>query len=191
MNRSYCRKVFISLWIVLFCFTHFDATSQEEHQLPLNLIKLPPGFRISMYAEHVPNARSMALSPNGILFVGTREGNVYAVIDASHDRRADTVITIASGLDMPNGVAVDNGSLYVAEVNRILRFDDIERHLHNPPKPIVVNDSFPSDQMHGWKFIRIGPDHKLYVPVGAPCNVCVRDDRRYASIIRIDRKSVV
>lgn len=163
--------------------------SQEEpgrQELPLHLIKLPPGFRISIYAEHVPNARSMTLSPGGILFVGTREGTVYAVIDTNHDMHADKVVNIAGGLNMPNGVAVDNGSLYVAEANRILRFDQIEWHINDSPKPVIVNDSFPSEQAHGWKFIRIGPDHKLYVPVGAPCNVCEREDRRYASIMRMN-----
>ena len=154
--------------------------------LPLNKIKLSPGFHISLYAENIEGARSLCLSSSGTLFVGTRgQGRVYAVLDTNRDFKADKIITIASGLNMPNGVAFRDGSLYVAEVNRVLRFDNIESRLNNPPKPIIVNDSFPDDQHHGWKFIRFGPDGLLYVPVGAPCNICERSDRRYASIMRM------
>jgi glucose/arabinose dehydrogenase len=128
----------------------------------------------------------MTLSPNGALFVGTREaGKVYAVLDHDKDQKADEVVTIAQGLNMPNGVAFRDGALYVAEVNRVLRYDRIESSLRNPPRPIVVTDRFPKDRHHGWKFIRFGPDGLLYVPVGAPCNVCERDDPRYASIMRM------
>jgi glucose/arabinose dehydrogenase len=152
----------------------------------LDTIKLPPGFALSVYARNVPNTRSMALSPRGTLFVSTRTaGKVYAIIDRNQDHTADEVITLARGLNMPNGVAFRDGALYVAEVNRVLRFDDIESHLDNPPQPIVVNDSFPRDQHHGWKFIRFGPDGMLYIPVGAPCNVCKNEDERYASIMRM------
>jgi glucose/arabinose dehydrogenase len=152
----------------------------------LDTIKLPPGFAISVYTSNVPNARSMVLSPHGILFVGTRtEGKVYAIIDRNQDNTADQVITLARGLNMPNGVEFRDGALYVAEVNRVLRFDDIENHLDDPPQPVVVNDSFPQDRHHGWKFIRFGPDGMLYVPVGAPCNICEPKDERYASLMRM------
>ncbi len=151
-------------------------------------ITLPPGFRIAVYAGDVPGARSMALGPRGTLFVGTRgEGKVYAIRDRDGDAVADEVVTIAEGLTMPNGVAVLGDALYVAEVNRILRFDDIESRLSNPPRPVVVNDSFPRDRHHGWKFIRFGPDGLLYIPVGAPCNICESGDARYASIMRMKR----
>jgi glucose/arabinose dehydrogenase len=149
-------------------------------------ITLPPGFKIEVYADNVKGARSMALSPDGILFVGTRDaGNVYAVLDTNKDCKADKVITIASGLNEPNGVALKNGNLYVAEINRVIRYDNIEKNLYNPPKPIVINDTFPSDKHHGWKFIRFGPDGKLYVPVGAPCNVCM-PDYKHASLFRMN-----
>lgn len=150
-------------------------------------IRLPAGFRIDLYADRVPGARSMALGAAGTLFVGTRdEGAVYALVDRDGDQRIDERHTIASGLNMPNGVAFREGDLYVAEVNRVLRFDAIETHLESPPEPAVVSDAFPSDRHHGWKFIRFGPDGKLYVPVGAPCNVCEREDERYASIMRMN-----
>jgi len=139
-----------------------------------------------VYADNVPNARSLALGPGGTVFVGTRTaGKVYALVDANKDQTADEVLTLASGLTMPNGVAVRNGALFVAEISRVLRFDNIEASLRTPPAPIVVNETLPKDQHHGWKFIAFGPDGSLYVPVGAPCNVCERDDPRYASILRM------
>lgn len=107
------------------------------------------------------------------------------MVDRDHDQRADEVITLARGLNMPNGVSFRDGALYVAEVNRVLCFDAIEARLTNPPAPVIVNDSFPKDRSHGWKFIRFGPDGLLYVPVGAPCNICEPDPNRYAAITRM------
>jgi glucose/arabinose dehydrogenase len=164
---------------------HLRSAAGGSQDLPLNSIRLPDGFAISIYARDVAGARSMVLSPNGTLFVGTRVGEVYAVIDRDRDQKADAVITIARALRMPNGVAFRDGALYVAEVNRVLRYDDIEARLRKPPAPVVVNDAFPDDRHHGWKFIRFGPDGRLYVPVGAPCNVCERGEP-YASIMRMN-----
>jgi glucose/arabinose dehydrogenase len=172
-------------WVVLMLMLIVPSVYSAS-ELPLDKIKLPPGFSISIYARNVPGARSMAWSPNGTLFVGTRqEGKVYALLDRNHDNVADEVLTLAQGWKMPNGVAFHDGALYVAEVSRILRYDAIEAHLTNPPKPVVINDSYPRDTHHGWKFIRVGPDGMLYVPVGAPCNICQRPDARYASITRL------
>lgn len=154
--------------------------------LLLNEIRLPPGFGISLYADNVPGARSMVLAPDGTLFVGTRGDKVYALPNRDGDHRADAVITLLRGLNTPNGVAFRDGALYVAEINRILRYDNIGKSLRNPPKPRVVRDSFPKDAAHGWKFIRFGPDGKLYIPVGAPCNICEPDPARYAGIFRIN-----
>jgi glucose/arabinose dehydrogenase len=149
-------------------------------------IHLPPGFRIDVFAADVPNARQMALSPNGTLYVGSRtEGGVRAVVDRNHDGRADQVFLIAQGLDMPSGLAWRDGSLYVADVSRVLRYDGIDGRLQDPPKPVVVSDTFPKDTHHGWKFIAFGPDGLLYVPVGAPCNVCDEQNPIYASITRM------
>lgn len=155
-------------------------------EISLEKIVLPPGFAITIFARNVPGARSMTLGEKGTLFVGTRkEGKVYAISDTDGDNRADEVVTIASGLNMPNGVAFRKGSLYVACLNRVIRFDNIETRLKNPPASQVLYDQLPRDRHHGWKFIRFGPDGYLYVPVGAPCNVCERDDERYASILRM------
>ncbi len=140
-------------------------------ELPLEQIKLPPGFAIELFAR-VDNARQMALgrtdASGGTLFVGSmRAGKVHALrFDAAFKARAPSVV--ASGLQMPVGVAYKDGNLYVSAVSRILRFDDIERRLDNPPAPVVVTDRLPGETHHGWKFIAFGPDGKLYVPVGAP-----------------------
>jgi glucose/arabinose dehydrogenase len=162
------------------------ALSDYKKTLPLDKIKLPAGFKIEVYAE-VNNARSMAMSPSGVLYVGNRDGDkVYAVKDTDGDFKADKRWTIASGLNMPNGVAFKDGDLYVAEVSRILKFPAIESKLANPPAPIVLNDQYPTETHHGWKYIAFGPDGKLYVPVGAPCNICESKDEIYASLTRIN-----
>jgi len=149
-----------------------SCTALAQRELPVDQIRLPPGFTISVVAR-VPNARAMTFGSGGTLFVGSGgAGNVYAVrLPASDDGEA-SVRTIASGLRQPAGVAFRGGALYVSAVDRILRFDDIERRLDDPGKPVVVTDRFPSDYSHGRKFIAFGPDGKLYVPVGMPCNVC-------------------
>ncbi|MFN2438115.1 MAG: sorbosone dehydrogenase family protein [Chitinophagaceae bacterium] len=163
------------------------ASNELFSKYNLDKIKLPPGFKISVFAE-VPNARSMTWGNKGTLFVGNRSGDkVFAVVDGDKNGAADRVYTIASGLNTPCGVAFADGNLYVAEVNRILRFDDIENRLTNPPSYTVVYDKLPTDKHHGWKFIAFGPDGKLYVPVGAPCNVCEKDDPVYSSITRMNK----
>jgi glucose/arabinose dehydrogenase len=169
-------------WMLLSC----AASRLHAGPLPLETIVLPPGFTISVYADAVPNARGMTLGSNGTLFVGTRKGDVYGVVDRNGDHRADEVFTIAKGLNMPVGVAYKNGALFVSAVDRILRFDEIEQRLANPPAPVTVTDRFPKETQHGWKFIAFGPDGKLYVPVGAPCNICEPDPDRYALIGRIN-----
>jgi glucose/arabinose dehydrogenase len=152
----------------------------------LDKIILPPGFSISVFAE-VPNARSLCRGSKGSIFVGNRSGDkVYAVVDENNDGKADKRYVIDEGLNQPNGVAFRNGSLYVAEISRILRYDDIENRLANPPEPVVVYDKYPTETHHGWKFIAFGPDGKLYVPVGAPCNVCEKENKVYSSITRIN-----
>ena len=155
--------------------------------LPLEKIELPPGFEIELYATGLPGARSMTLTPGGTLFVGSRrEGNAYAVLDEDQDQKADRVVTIFEGGDQPNGVAFRDGSLYLADISKVLRFDGIEERLDDPPEPVVIRDDLPTETHHGWKFIAFGPDGMLYVPVGFPCNVCQRDDERYGTILRMN-----
>ncbi len=154
----------------------------------LDTLRIAAGFRISLVTDAVPNARQMALGRNAdgksVLYVGSREaGKVYAVeLQAG---KAGTVHTIASGLNMPSGIAWRDGSLYVAAVSKILRFDAIDGRLAQPPAPAIVTDRLPTERHHGWKFIAFGPDGKLYVPVGAPCNVCEPDDR-HGIILRMN-----
>ena len=149
-------------------------------------IQLPPGFKIELYATDLPNARSLTQGTGGTVFVGSkRAGNVYALTDNGRHEKAGKAITIARGLYEPNGVAFHDGSLYVAEVSRVLRYDAIEARLNNPPAPVVVSTDLPLSKQHEWRYIRFGPDGWLYVGVGAPCNVCQSADQRVASILRM------
>ncbi|MEO5967343.1 MAG: sorbosone dehydrogenase family protein [Ferruginibacter sp.] len=166
--------------------SNIDKSNNLDKKHNLDKIKLPEGFSIKVYAE-VPGARSMTMSPDGVLFVGTRGDKVFAVKDENNDGRADKIYTIASGLNSPNGVAFADGYLYVATISTILRFDNIESNLSKPPAPVTVYDKFPTDKHHGWKFIAFGPDGKLYVPVGAPCNICESENPVYASITRMNK----
>jgi glucose/arabinose dehydrogenase len=152
--------------------------------LPIERLKLPPGFHIEVLSDEVPSAREMALSPNGVLYAGSLDGHVYAL--ELRDAHVVARYVIASGLEMPAGVAWRDGALYVSAVSEILRFDAIDTHLNDPPKPVVINGKLPTDRHHGWKFIAFGPDGKLYAPQGAPCNICLPDRDRYAMIGRMD-----
>ncbi|MBV35508.1 MAG: sorbosone dehydrogenase [Rickettsiales bacterium] len=146
---------------------------------------VPENFSIEVFAPEVEGARQMALSDAGIVYVGSRKaGKVYAVVDNDGDFKADEVHVIAEDLYMPSGVAYREGDLYVAEVDKILRFSDIDNHYKKPQEPEVIYDDLPDDSHHGWKYIKFGPDGKLYIPIGVPCNVC--DDEGYGVIIRID-----
>jgi len=146
-------------------------TSQAEIQL--DTIKLPAGFKISVYAEGVENARQMVLGNKGTVFAGSRRaGKLWAVSDEDKDQRADQVRLIDDGLKMPSGLEFRDGALYVGVVDRILRYEEIESKLDQPPTPIVVSDAFPDKKHHGWKYLRFGPDGKLYIPIGIPCNIC-------------------
>ncbi len=162
------------------------SIADAKADVQLDKLRLPEGFSIDVWAAEVPNARSMAVSESGIVFVGNRqEKNVYALVDEDGDGKADSKYVLANDLRMPNGVAVKDGDLYVAEVSRILRFKDIENNLTKPSYEVVY-DGYPDEAHHGWKFIAFGPEGMLYIPVGAPCNICVSEDPIFASITRLD-----
>lgn len=140
-------------------------------KLPIARLSLPPGFHIEVYASGMTSARSLREGDKGTVFVGSRlVDKVYAIRPGDH-----RVVVIASGLHRPNGVAFHHGTLYIAEVSRISKLDGIEDALDNPPKPVVIYDDLPKDEAHGWKFIAIGPDDKLYIPVGQPGNNVLHD----------------
>jgi glucose/arabinose dehydrogenase len=178
-----------STWIaVLLVSLGFPACAQQiAPEEVIAKLHAPPGFSISLYARNLPNVRSLALGDDGVVFAGTgREGKVYALQDKDQDGNAEMRYVIANDMTMPNGVAYKNGALYVAEISRILRYDNIVQHLSSPPKPSVVYDKLPTDMHHGWKYLRIGPDGKLYTAVGAPCNICNPERPVYASLVRVD-----
>lgn len=180
------RVLILSLLVALGCGFSYNPADEVDDSASDTPLRMPRGFSISVWAADVPNARQMALAEGGTVFVGSRRaGNVYALRDHDGDGRAEENFTIDSGLNSPNGVALLEGDLYVAEIGRILRYDDIESRLADPPDPVVVTDEYPDDGHHGWKHIAFGPDGKLYVPVGAPCNVC-KPDPIYASITRMN-----
>ena len=193
---SFNLKIMINIFhlSLLFFLSAFSSKNKDLDTF-LEKIVLPDGFKIEIYASDVENARSMTVSPSGTIFVGNRKSdNVFALIDENKDGKVDKKYLITDKLkNMPNGVAFHEGDLYVAEVNKIWVFKDIENKLKlidengfYPEDPILITDDFPSDKHHGWKYIAIGPDNKLYVPVGAPCNICESRDEIYSTITRMD-----
>lgn len=178
-----CQNILLA---VLLCL----ATNGLAATLPLTDLVLPPGFKISLYAGDVDNARQLALGDKGTVFVGSRKaGKVYALVDSNHDNKADKQYLIASDLNMPSGIAFKQGSLYVAAVNRVLRYDHIENRLSSPPSPVVITSSLPDAAHHGWKYLRFARDGDLFVPVGVPCNICLSEDPRYGTILKMNPRT--
>lgn len=199
LTPTFLRRCLLSLvfgWLCLLGVACHISPPLGSHKglSSLDQIKVPDGFALSYYAQKVPNARSMALSDDmPIVYVGTRmegsDGKVYALWDKNNDYIADTLITIAGGLYMPNGVAWRKGALYVAEVNKIWRYEGIDQAITQGkplPTPQLLRDDLPDESHHGWKYIRFGPDDKLYLPIGAPCNICASEDPRFATIMRMN-----
>jgi glucose/arabinose dehydrogenase len=152
-------------------------------KLPLDKLKVAKGFKLEVYAAGLANARTLKLGDKGTVFVSTRlQDKVYAIVDKGGKRE---VKIIASGLHSPNGLAFNKGTLYIGEISQISKIDNIEDNLDNPPKPTVIYSDLPKDEAHGWKTLTIGPDNKLYFQVGAPCNICMPDDK-HAQIRRIN-----
>jgi glucose/arabinose dehydrogenase len=185
--RAAKRCSIVALAVVAIVAAIAIAPARGQSALPLETLKLPPGFSIEIVAR-IPNARAMTWGAAGTLFVGSAHaGTVYALTLPPPGAKGEAVSqVIATGLREPAGVAFWDGALYVSAVSRILRFDDIEKKLSNPPAPVVVSERFPSESRHGRKFIAFGPDGKLYVPVGVPCNVCELDPDRYGVFMRMN-----
>ncbi|WP_297766071.1 PQQ-dependent sugar dehydrogenase [uncultured Muriicola sp.] len=197
------KKHFSYFNIILICIIAVTAIACKEKEvqkkevvltpyngpLPIENLNLPEGFKIDVYADGIDGARSMAMGDEGTLFVGTRnDKTVYAIKDTNGDYRADMIKVLDSTLEVPNGIAFRDRALYVAEVGRLLRYPNIEANLETLPEPQVVYDDYPPEFHHGWKYIAFGPDGKLYVPVGAPCNICDSTgvDPRYGTITRMN-----
>lgn len=152
-------------------------------KIQLGKLKVPEGFKLEVYAGGMVNARSLARGDKGTIFVSTRLlDRIYAITEKDGKR---DVKPLFSGLFRPNGLAFKDGTLYIAELNKISKVEKIEDNLDNPPKPVVIYDNLPSDEAHGWKYLTIGPDNKLYFQVGAPCNICMPPET-HAQIRRIN-----
>ena len=185
--KSSAGILLLSLFLFLSCNYGPQSGSVTPENVQVDYLSSPDGFTVELFAENIPNVRAMAMSPTGVIYAGSRgAGSVYAILDLNSDFRADSVLTIASDLNMPVGVAWKDGDLYVSAVDRILRFDEIDKNLENPPDPVIITDRYPSETHHGWKYIAFGPDDKLYVPVGAPCNICEREEEVFSTITRIN-----
>lgn len=166
-------KTTLGCWTRAIALSFFALSLPALAAGPVQGLRVPPGFRIAVWAENVPDARSLALGERGTVFVGSRRGDrVRALVDTDGDGAADRRYEIGAGLTAPNGVAFHEGALYVAERHRILRYHDIESRLASPPQPRIVRDDLPTASHHGARYIGFGPDGKLYLAIGAPCNVC-------------------
>ncbi|HXW24200.1 MAG TPA: PQQ-dependent sugar dehydrogenase [Xanthobacteraceae bacterium] len=145
------------------------ATAADK--LPVDKLKVPKGFKIEVYASGIPNARSLRLGDKGTVFVSNRTlDKIYAIVDKGGKRE---VKVVAKDLYRPNGIALHDGTLYIAELSQISKIEKVEDNLDNEPKPTVIYNDLPKDEPHGWKYLTVGPDNKLYFNVGAPCNICL------------------
>ena len=168
-----------SLLLLVPCF----ARSQD---LPLEALRLPPGFQISVFAE-LTNPRQLALSESGIVYAGSfRAGNLYGVIDANSDGSADKVVTIDHDLTLPTGIAIQDGDLYVGAVDKLLVYQNIDQTFESSPEPFVLYDELPEETHHGWKYLGFSPEDHLFFNVGAPCNVCEKENPWFATIMSLD-----
>ena len=166
-------RSFVLLMAALMAAGCVSAAPDVPAGKPAEFLRVPAGFRAEILVDNVPNARSMALGDGGTLFVGTRSGGVvYAIRNALGVN--PTVVRFAEGLTMPNGVALYQGALYVAEQKRLIRYPNAEANLEQAPTAEVIDPALPfKGVLHSWRYLAVGPDNKLYVSIGAPCNVCV------------------
>ena len=171
---------FLFVWPIAALLLQLNVRAESPGTL-----RVPPGFKIAVYAADVPAARQIAVGSSGLVFVGSRQGKVYALVDKDGDYKVDETVVITDQLALPTGVALHDGALFVGDVSRILRFDNIAEHYRERPMPHVVYDRLPTDTHHGLKYLAFGPEGKLYVPVGAPCNVCLKP-LPYSALLRLN-----
>ena len=174
-----CRRL-----ILLSVLIYIGSVSSDS--LPLHQLNLPAGFRIAVFAK-VENPRQLAISQSGVIFAGSRKaGKVHGLIDQDGDAYAETVLVLAEDLTMPSGLAIRGNDLYIAALSDVLKISNIDQRLNQLKDPEIIYRGFPNKRHHGWKFIDFGPDGLLYVPVGAPCNICLSDNPVFASIQTLD-----
>ena len=172
---------------LLFISVFFFSSCSFAQDVELDKLVMPDGFSISVYAK-VNNPRQMTLGDDGTVYVGSQRsagGRIHAVLNPNNSATASEVVEIDKGLKSPSGLTYRNGDLYVAAISKILRYKDIAATLNSSPEPETITDKLPTKSHHGWKFIEFGPDGLLYVPVGAPCNIC-EPEEVFASIHRMD-----
>ncbi|MFN8674108.1 MAG: PQQ-dependent sugar dehydrogenase [Candidatus Sericytochromatia bacterium] len=169
------KKILLISFLSLLSLTQNSFSKNYDNNL-----NLPKGFEISIFADNITQARQMTLSKNGTLFVGTRGRKVFAI---SKDKK---VYTIADKLFAPNGVAIKGNDLYVAEVDKISKYENIEKNLAIPPKPQTIYTGLNSNTHHGYRYIKFSPEGKLYISIGVPCNICEPKEEKLGTISRIN-----
>lgn len=169
--------------IILISFSCSNLISSEVDHL-----KVPDGFSLEIFASSIEAPRQIVEGSKGYIFVGSKTGKVYSLRDSDNNGRVDNVEIVAEGLGDSSGVAYHNGTLFIAEIDKIWRIDDIENKLESfnksPIELVLVTDDLPSDQWHGRKWIMVDDDGSILLNIGAPCNVCLKEDERYATIMR-------
>lgn len=191
-----------TIFIAVLCSTFFYPLAAAN----LDKLIVPDGFTLSLLTDEVPDARQLALSPQGILYVGSfKSGKLYAVLPASKSQKASLEKTlkravkskvriIAENLLMPSGLSFIGDDLYVGAVNKIIKFSDIDTQLKQSsklPNSSIVSSALPDKTHHGWKYLSTGPDGNLYIPIGAPCNICLSENPLFASIQKMNPETGV
>ena len=180
----------INKYVLIICIIFISSNNIEAQNEKLSLLTAPEGFSIEIFAEDIKSPRQMTEGKKYIYTASGPMGEIYALLDVDNDKKIDSKITLAKGLNNSRGVTFKDGDLYFAEVDKIWVIKNVEEQIdlntYKLPRKELITDNLPSDAWHGWKWIKHGPDGKLYVPVGAPCNICLKDDPRYASIMRLN-----
>lgn len=192
--KSVHHSIHFLSFFVLLCSINFSCGQGEpEDRSPapanneLDYIQLPAGFEIEYFARDIENARSLVVAENGTVFVGSRQaGKVYALKDLDGDHRSDTLIVLQEGWNQPNGISIKGDDLYVAEIGKVWKFPGMVKNASPDIEPELIYDGLPTEEHHGWRYIKFGPDGKLYIAIGAPCNICLEKEDYFASISRID-----
>jgi glucose/arabinose dehydrogenase len=170
-------------------FYFFSVLLSINISANIEMLKLDPGFKISIFASDLDQPRQMIESKNGTIFIGERSGQIIALLDSDGNGQADSKRVIADDLTYSTGVSIFKGDLYFSEISKIWKIQDIENWLQNNssgfPKKILVTQDLPEDKWHGWKWLQHNAEGDIYTNVGAPCNICLSENPQYASIIRL------